>query len=93
MDMKNITRYDGSNTPRKGFNGWRLCLTRRKEVFVRYFTDREYGGEEAALQAAVTMRAEMLEALAAPNAKPSALFARYRKKKAGDRRRTAKKKA
>lgn len=79
--MKNITRYDGGQGPKKGFCGWRLCLTRSKEVFVRYFTDREFGNDKLSLEAALKMRAEMLEALAAGNCPPSEIFASYRKVK------------
>ena len=40
-------------------------MTRQKEVFVRYFTDREYETSEKSLAAALEMRDEMLEKLAA----------------------------
>lgn len=92
--MKNITRYNGGDGDRKGFRGWRLCITRRKEVFVRYFTDREFGSEEASLQAALAMRQEIQEALATFTGEPAELFACYRKgkpKPARRRRRAARK--
>lgn len=79
--MKNITRYDGGQNPKKGFCGWRLCLTRSKEVFVRYFTDREYGSDKASLEAALQMRAEMLEELAKGAKSPAEIFAAHRKSK------------
>ncbi|MCQ2364989.1 MAG: hypothetical protein MJ051_05500 [Akkermansia sp.] len=79
--MKNITRYDGGQGPKKGFCGWRLCLTRRKEVFVRYFTDKEYGSDKLSLEAALKMRAEMLEELAAGAKSPAEIFAAHRKVK------------
>lgn len=81
MNMKNITRYNGGDGDRKGFRGWRLCITRSKEVFVRYFTDREFGSEEASLEAALAMRQEMQDALATFTGEPAELFARYRKGK------------
>ena len=55
-----ITRYDGNKSARNSFCGWRLCITRQKEIYVRYFTDREYGGMDEALAAALDMRAMML---------------------------------
>lgn len=79
--MKNITRYDGGQGPKKGFCGWRLCLTRSKEVFVRYFTDREYGSDKASLEAAQAMRAEMLEELGKGVKSPADIFAAHRKTK------------
>lgn len=79
--MKNITRYDGGQGPKKGFCGWRLCLTRSKEVFVRYFTDREYGSDKASLEAALAMRAEMQDELAKGDKTPAEIFAAHRKVK------------
>lgn len=81
MNTKNITRYNGGSEPGKGFCGWRLCITRSKEVFVRYFTDREFGGQDPALEAALNMREEILAALATAEASPVEVFARYRKNK------------
>ncbi len=59
-----ITRYNGQKGSRNTFCGWRLCITRQKEVFVRYFTDREYETREKALAAALEMRDVMLAELA-----------------------------
>ena len=55
-----ITRYNGQKGTRNSFCGWRLCITRQKETYVRYFTDREYGDAEASLAAAVSIRALIL---------------------------------
>ena len=74
-----ITRYNGEKGTRKSFCGWRLCITRRKVVFVRYFTDREYGSPEAALKAALERRDTMLKEME-DGAKSSVVFRRYRKK-------------
>lgn len=78
-----ITRYNGQKGARNTFCGWRLCITRQKEVFVRYFTDRENGGTEAALNAALEMREAMLGEMAA-GADFAELAARYRKKRKAD---------
>ena len=55
-----ITRYNGQKGSRNTFCGWRLCITRQKEMFVRYFTDREYESSEGALAAALEIRDAML---------------------------------
>lgn len=56
-----ITRYNGKKGTRNTFCGWRLCITRQKETYVRYFTDREHESGEKALQAALAMRDTMLQ--------------------------------
>ncbi len=61
-DMKNITRYTYEKT---SFQGWRLCLSRKKCLYVKYFADRIYGSEEASLAEAQKMRQTILDALAA----------------------------
>lgn len=74
-----ITRYNGRKGTRNTFCGWRLCITRQKEVFVRYFTDREHGGMEGSLSAALSMRDGMLASM--EQGTPFAeVAARHRKK-------------
>ena len=73
-----ITRYDGQKGTRNTFCGWRLCITRQKETYVRYFTDREFGGMEESLAAALSIREAMLKELAAGGDFVS-ICARYRK--------------
>ncbi|MBR2144710.1 MAG: hypothetical protein IJ956_04155 [Akkermansia sp.] len=58
--LRYLTRYNGQKGTPKSFQGWRLCITRRKETFVRYFTDLEHGSCECAMQAAMEMRDAML---------------------------------
>ncbi|MBR1982707.1 MAG: hypothetical protein IKA23_08155 [Akkermansia sp.] len=58
-----ITRYNGKKGTRNTFCGWRLCMTRQKETYVRYFTDREFESEQAALEAALSIRDAMLAEL------------------------------
>lgn len=60
--MKNITRYTYEKT---SFQGWRLCLSRKKCLFVKYFADRIFGSEEASLAEAQKVRQSILDALAA----------------------------
>ena len=59
-----ITRYNGKKGTRNTFCGWRLCMTRQKETYVRYFTDREYENAEASLAAALEIRDAMMNAMA-----------------------------
>lgn len=59
-NLRYITRYNGQKGTRNTFCGWRLCITRCKEVFVRYFTDREYESREKSLAAALETRDAML---------------------------------
>lgn len=73
-----ITRYNGKKGTRNTFCGWRLCITRQKEPYVRYFTDREHGGMEGALAAALSVRESMLEAME-QGASFAEVAARYRK--------------
>ena len=73
-----ITRYYGKKGTPNTFCGWRLCMTRQKETFVRYFTDREHGSADKALAAALQMRDVMLGELDA-GADFVALAARFRK--------------
>ncbi|MBQ4613928.1 MAG: hypothetical protein IJB31_03260 [Akkermansia sp.] len=77
--MKNITRYTYEKT---SFQGWRLCLSRRKRLYVKYFADRVFGSEEASLAEAQKVRQLILDDLAAS---PSCevediekIFAKYR---------------
>lgn len=73
-----ITRYNGQKGTCNTFCGWRLCITRQKETYVRYFTDREYAHADKALQEALQTRDAMLAALAGGEDFPS-VAARYRK--------------
>lgn len=41
----NLTRFSYEST---GFKGWRVSITRHREVFTRYFSDRECGGMKKA---------------------------------------------
>lgn len=63
MKDKHITRYENTKGASYTFRGWRLCITRSKARFVRYFSDREYGSPEAGREAALRMRDEMLAQL------------------------------
>lgn len=74
--FRNITRFTYENT---SFQGWRVTLCRNQRHFTRYFSDKVYGGEEAALQAALRARASVLARLAEQPDNPSAVFSFCRK--------------
>lgn len=57
---KNITRYTYEFT---SFQGWRLSLCRNGRVFTHYFSDRQYGSEEASLEAALQARTRLWDCL------------------------------
>lgn len=63
MKEKYITRYEASKGQSYTFVGWRLCITRKGNRFVKYFSDLKYGGPEASLLAARKMRDTMVEAM------------------------------
>ncbi len=77
---RNITRYEASMGGSYSFRGWRLCITRQKERFVRYFSDREHGGNaDAAFAEALKMRDDIIDELSQGKGTPAAVFARHRK--------------
>ena len=52
----NLTRFTYETT---AFQGWRLCIARGGKTFMRYFSDKQCGGERKALKAAETKLAEL----------------------------------
>ncbi len=77
---RNITRYEAAMGGSYSFKGWRLCITRQKERFVRYFSDREHGDDaDLAFAEALKMRDAILDELQAGKSAPAAVFARFRK--------------
>ncbi len=58
--LRNITRFTYEFT---SFQGWRVAICRKQKNFIRYFSDRQYGGEDAALAAALSVRNQVLEEL------------------------------
>lgn len=51
--IRNITRYTYEYA---GFQGWRLAICRYHVNYVRYFGDKEYGGAQKSLAAALDER-------------------------------------
>lgn len=59
-NIRNITRFTYEFT---SFQGWRVTLCRNQMHFTRYFSDKQFGGEQEALEAALTVRNLVLEKL------------------------------
>jgi len=53
---RNLTRFTYETT---AFQGWRLCVARGGKTFMRYFSDKQCGGERKALKAAESKLKEM----------------------------------
>jgi len=53
---RNLTRFTYETT---AFQGWRLCISRAGVTFMRYFSDKQCGGERKALKAAEVKFGEM----------------------------------
>lgn len=60
VSKKNLTRFTYENS---AFLGWRLYLTRKGKSFVKYFSDKQYGGAKEALAAAEAALDELKNAL------------------------------
>lgn len=54
---RNLTRFTYENT---AFQGWRVCICREGKTFVKYFSDKQFGSGEAALEAAETLLSKIL---------------------------------
>lgn len=83
--MKNLTRYTREKT---SFLGWRVCISRHGLMFTKYFADSAYdNGEQGSLEAARSLRDEILERLKADPASTKKILEeyqeRYAKKKKG----------
>lgn len=61
--QKYISRYEKTKGGGYTFCGWRLCITRNKERYVRYFSDKSYPTPEDGLKAALTARDKILTEL------------------------------
>lgn len=61
--QKYISRYEKTKGGGYTFCGWRLCITRNKERYVRYFSDKTYPTPEDGLKAALTARDKILTEL------------------------------
>ncbi len=75
MTQRNITRYTYETT---SFQGWRLSICRRWNQFTKYFSDRQYGSEEAAYTAALEMRDQIYAALQKNPDDPRVVFEQFK---------------
>lgn len=69
---KNITRFTYEFT---SFQGWRVTLCRQQKHFTRYFSDKQYGGAEASLIAAIEVLDRVKEHLSLHPNDPEKAFA------------------
>lgn len=74
-----ITRYEAEKGSSYTFRGWRLCITRQGERFVRYFSDLKCGGADNGLALAMEMRDKLLDALEASPGMEEAVFGQFRR--------------
>ncbi len=81
MTKRNITRYTYETT---SFQGWRLSICRRWNQFTKYFSDRQYGSEEAAFDAALKMRDKIYTALQQQPEDPRGVFEQFKNGMADD---------
>lgn len=77
---KYISRYEKEKGRSYTFCGWRLCITRSKERFVRYFSDKDFDTPQAALKAALSERDAMLADLGSGKVLHVADYFRQRRK-------------
>ncbi len=69
--LHNISRFTYEYT---AFQGWRVAFCRRHKHFIRYFSDKQYGGEKGALSAALEVRDLLLRQLRLHPHDPEAAF-------------------
>ncbi len=62
---KNLTRFTYENA---AFEGWRLCISRHRTNFIKYFSDKKFGGPKKSLAAAEDALSQLKEMLS--NTKP-----------------------
>ena len=74
-NIRNITRFTYEFT---SFQGWRVTLCRNQVHFTRYFSDKQYGGEQESLSAALSVRNRLLEDWRCNPHAPETVFDRYR---------------
>ena len=75
MTQRNITRYTYETT---SFQGWRLSICRKWNQFTRYFSDKQYGSEQAAFEAALQLRERIFAELKNSQEDPRTIFDRYK---------------
>ena len=85
--MKNITRYTLEKT---SFLGWRVCVSRKGVMITKYFPDKTYNGEEGSLAAAIAMRDDILNSVAANPANAKKIMQELKNRYCGKKRKKRK---
>lgn len=75
MNLRHITRFTYTFT---NFQGWRVAISRQGTTMARYFSDKQYGGEEEAREEAIRFRDEVLEELNRHPEQTREILDRYR---------------
>lgn len=75
MNLRHITRFTYTFT---NFQGWRVAISRQGTTMARYFSDKQYGSEEAAREEAIRFRDEVLEELNRHPERTREILDRYR---------------
>ena len=60
MNERHITRFTYKFT---NFQGWRVAISRQGITLARYFSDKQFGGEQESVAAALATRDKVLAAL------------------------------
>ncbi|MBQ4614135.1 MAG: hypothetical protein IJB31_04320 [Akkermansia sp.] len=76
---KYISRYEKEKGGGYTFCGWRLCITRNKERYVRYYSDKTFGTPESSCKAALAERDALLAELNSGKVTDVAAFFRTRR--------------
>lgn len=76
---KYLTRYEMGKGSSYTFQGWRLCITRHGNRFVRYFSDLKCGGAENGRKFALEMRDALLAELEGNPTATGAIFQKFRR--------------
>ena len=58
MNLRHITRFTYTYT---NFQGWRVAINRQGTNLARYFSDKQYGSEDAARDEAIRFRDMLLD--------------------------------
>ena len=58
MNLRHITRFTYTYT---NFQGWRVAINRQGTALARYFSDKQFGSEDAARDEAIRFRDMLLD--------------------------------
>ncbi len=72
---RNLTRYTYAKT---SFQGWRVCLSCNYRHFVRYVSDKTFGGEENSFAVALQLRDRVRDELSRDPSRVQEIFDKYK---------------